>query len=85
MEDNFKDIEKNEARILKKKPENSYDVIKLSDYEDVLKSYHHIKFFIRVFSSQKTKDGLGSNTINEINNRIDKIVNEEIASFNSNR
>lgn len=83
MENNFKDIDKSEAIILKKKTVNDYDAIRLSEYGDVLNSYHHIKFFIRVFVSQKTKEALGER-INHIYSFIDEIVNKGIGSINSN-
>ncbi|HCZ9324958.1 TPA: hypothetical protein O4G34_003433, partial [Proteus mirabilis] len=55
IEDNFKDIEKSQARIIKKEINGKYKINKLCDFNEALQPYHYVKFFIRVFVSKSTQ------------------------------
>ncbi|ATO33400.1 Deoxyguanosinetriphosphate triphosphohydrolase [Dickeya dianthicola RNS04.9] len=54
IEDNFKDIEESQAKIIKKEINGKYKINELRDCNEVLQPYHHVKFFIRVFVSKAT-------------------------------
>ncbi|HDL8401544.1 TPA: HD domain-containing protein [Yersinia enterocolitica] len=82
IEDNFKDIKKSKALILKKEPDNKYKVFDLSSYNDVLQPYHHIKFFIRVFVRPEIKDDLRSeDKLDLLNKKIEDTVADEVFNF----
>lgn len=55
IEDNFKDIEESQAKIIKKEINGKYKINELRDCNEVLQPYHYVKFFIRVFVSKATK------------------------------
>lgn len=55
IEDNFKDIEESQAKIIKKETNGKYKINELCDYNEVLQPYHYVKFFIRVFVSKATQ------------------------------
>jgi len=82
IEDNFKDIEESQARIIKKETNGNYKINELRDYNEALQPYHHVKFFIRIFVSKQTKTTIGGvieNLIKDIETIVkDKINNIEI-------
>lgn len=71
-EDNFKDISKSEIKLLKKINDSKYIPSTLIDSKAVLQSYHHIKYFIRIFVSPE-KENLIS-ILAENYNKIDDII-----------
>lgn len=56
IEDNFKDIDESQAKILKKETNGKYKINELRDYNEALQPYHYVKFFIRIFVSKTTKN-----------------------------
>lgn len=82
IEDNFKDIKKSEALILKKDPSNKYIEFNLSKYNKALQPYHHIKFFIRVFVHPEVKVELKSkDELDSLNKQIEDTVASQISKF----
>ncbi|CAI2478221.1 HD domain-containing protein [Serratia proteamaculans] len=75
IEDNFKDIEESQAKIIKKETNGKYKINELCDYNEVLQPYHYVKFFIRVFVSKTTQVEMFENLVENI---------EEIVKFNIN-
>lgn len=80
IEDNFKDIEASQARIIKKEIDGTYKINQLRDCNEVLQPYHHVKFFIRIFVSKPIQ--AGTTGVNEkLVNNIDNIVNDKLKDF----
>ncbi|EIY5740836.1 HD domain-containing protein [Escherichia coli] len=77
IEDNFKDIDTSQAKIIKKETGGKYTINDLCKYNDVLHPYHYVKFFIRVFVS-KTTQLQNTEEINVLIKKIDKSLNDEI-------
>ncbi|MCW6623658.1 HD domain-containing protein [Yersinia ruckeri] len=80
IEDNFKDMNKSQALILKKKTDEKYDIKKLCEYNKALQPYHHVKFFIRVFVSKKIRDEI-SDKLGQLAENIEKEVENKVISI----
>ncbi len=85
IEDNLKDIEESQAKIIKKEINGKYKTNELREYNEVLQPYHHVKFFIRVFVSKETHaaiigtiENLVKNIENNVKAKINDIENKKI-------
>lgn len=56
IEDNFKDIDVSQAKIIKKEIDGRHEIKELRECNEALQPYHYVKFFIRVFASKATQD-----------------------------
>lgn len=77
IEDNFKDIEVSEARIIKKEINGRYEIKELCKYDEELQPYHYVKFFIRVFASKANQDK-NIEIIEQLIKKIEETVENEI-------
>ncbi|MBL3526059.1 phosphohydrolase, partial [Serratia plymuthica] len=57
-ENNFKDIEKSRAKLLKKQSDDSYELKDFLTSKEVLQPHHRIRYFIRVYTSKRIGDSL---------------------------
>ncbi|EJJ4001998.1 phosphohydrolase, partial [Escherichia coli] len=84
IEDNFKDIDTSQAKIIKKETGGKYKINDLRECNEVLQPYHYVKFFIRVFVS-KTTQLQNTKEINVLIKKIDKSLNDEIEHIKKNK
>lgn len=77
IEDNFKDIEESQAKIIKKEINGKYTINELRDCNEVLQPYHYVKFFIRIFVSKTTQVTI-ARASEQLAKEIEKIVKDRI-------
>ncbi|WP_261374067.1 hypothetical protein [Yersinia rohdei] len=82
IEDNFKDIEESQAKIIKKEINGKYKINELRDCNEVLQPYHYVKFFIRVFVSKATQTEI-LGICEELVKDIEKIIKDKINNIES--
>lgn len=77
IEDNFKDIEVSQAKIIKKEIDGGHKIKELRECNEALQPYHYVKFFIRVFASKVTQDE-NSEILKQLIETIEETVVDEI-------
>lgn len=77
IEDNFKDIEASQAKIIKKEINGRYKIKELRECNEALQPYHNVKFFIRIFASKATQDS-NIEVFEQLIEKIEEIVENEI-------
>lgn len=77
IEDNFKDIEVSQAKIIQKEIDGKYKINELRDCNEALQPYHYVKFFIRVFVSKDTQSAI-VNTREQLVKDIEEAVKDKI-------
>lgn len=82
IEDNFKDIDESQAKIIKKQTNGKYQINELREYDELLQPYHHVKFFIRVFVSKDTKVANAA-MIEDIVKKVEDFVKAKITEIQS--
>ncbi|NIG76099.1 HD domain-containing protein [Klebsiella sp. Ap-873] len=77
IEDNFKDIDTSQAKIIKKEINRKHKIKELRECNEELQPYHYVKFFIRVFASKATQDKNNS-VLEHLIKKVEEIVENEI-------
>ncbi|WP_404654378.1 HD domain-containing protein [Raoultella terrigena] len=77
IEDNFKDIEVSQAKIIKKEINGRYKIKELRECNEALQPYHYVKFFIRIFASKATQDA-NIEVFEKLIEKIEETVENEI-------
>ncbi|MCK6895831.1 HD domain-containing protein [Enterobacter bugandensis] len=77
IEDNFKDIEVSQAKIIKKEINGKYKIKELRECNEALQPYHYVKFFIRIFASKATQDA-NVEVFGQLIEKIEKFIENEI-------